>query len=692
MAQKKQLVENSEDATWSDPYSKETAGDRVQNIQGRTFLTATAALPLIEQLERQLEAVGQKEGYADQVNALKDRNLLSQRLAGFNDVMLMRKPILQLPVTDPLARTEILSDFTNRVRAVVGERNGISPLPANLFLPLREGPFQIRKVRLVDRWGEGRVYEFAKGATSSRVIISQALRTPKEVKGGNSRMAYLPPRLVQPARINFRWLATDHASAEAGTHANNSPICGYVVPNFLDSSIHVFNEAGEGLLVIARSGDTVVERPFPGKQEIIEPKDQLLNKLIHSITGKNRRIKKLNMLKDLLEAARESTGANLPENYAQFDGLALLMGCPLALVRAKLDLELRGEPSINQSWNARETEYFGRERHVHPTLDFEKLRFAVRLGEKHRANDGFFAYFILKGDNLIREVYSPYAKPHTLHASATDLTAEKYWNELSNLKKWLELEEERRNSRKAEEKKLKKRLPAISKRLQELESYHDLTNEDVQEQILLQNAQNELENRAKGLPNEIALIEARITAYNTDIDKLQREHGYKSSGLGLYKPHGDLLTLSAEADELHLGILMDPRSPVHLTTGVLPEKRIDIPPDLFADALNNIQMAFLTTPVISPEPVWQAPESESDELVQQPFLLTAPFQPGYEWSWLQPGATEKENIHFPADQIQEPRTGYFQPAGPQIIFDGWMKLQPTTTKPSSTSDKTDRDE
>ncbi|MBR9921100.1 MAG: hypothetical protein GYB31_09695 [Bacteroidetes bacterium] len=702
-----QRKDSFEEWAGSDPYSAEIGGKRIQNIQGRTFLTGGAAVPLIEQLERQLEHLDEQDLNRDVctslIKELKERNLLSQRMAGFNEVMLMRKPILQLPVTDPLARTEILSDFTKRVRAVVGERNGTSPLPSNLFLPLREGPFQIRKVRLVDRWGEGRVYQFGQNASANRVIISEALRVPERVSPRTSNMAYLPPRLVQPARINFRWLATDHASADAGTHANNSPICGYLVPNFLDSSIHVFNAAGEGLLVIARSCQYVVQRPFPGKQEVASPADEILANLVRSLTGETRRLKKLGMLEAMLAAARESTGANLPENYAQFDGLALLMGRPLALVRAKLNLELRGEAAVNQSWNARETEYFGKEKHVHPTLDFDKLRFAVRLGEKHRANDGFFAYFIHKGKNLVQEVYSPYARPNTSDLASADMTAEAYWRKQSNLKKWLEGEEEREAYRKTEKKDLTARISAILERIKTLDpSFNpdipngrvkpELTTDEEEELELLLANWEEMTERQGGLEEELEIIAARILAFQKDIKALELDYGLKLDGLGLYKPHNDLLTLSAEEDELQLGILMDPRSPVHLTTGIFPEKRVDIPSDLFADALNNIQMAFLTTPVISPEPVWQAPEADSGELVQQPFLLTAPFQPGYEWSWLQPGATENDNKHFPADQIQEPRTGYFQPAGPQIIFDGWMKLQPTATETSSTYDKTARDE
>jgi hypothetical protein len=684
--EKKAVKEKAEEFTkWlkDDQYLNKTGGKRIQAVQGRTFLNSSAASPMIQQIEDQLNRVGKKEEYASLINDLKEMDLLSQRLAGFNDVMLMRKSIMQLPVTDPLARTDILEDFTDRIREVVGKYNSISPLPSNLFMPLREGPFQIRRIRLVDRWGRGRLLEFGAQASSNEVIISEALRVPEAIKERKDNMAYLPPRLVQPARLNFRWLSSEHPSAEAGTHADNSPICGYLVPNFLDKSIHVFNAKGEGLLVMARSGNRVVKTPFPGKG-IGAINNPLLKSFIDSIIEEEDQEKASDFLGSFLEAARESTGTNLPENYAQFDGMALLTGRPLALVHAKLDLELRGEAAVNQSWHARETVFFNRENHVHETLEFEKLRFAVRLGDRHRANDGFFAYYIHKSGIPVKELYSPYVSKEPSAADAED-----YWKIFSNLKKWKTLESERKAFREKELKSLEKRLPALKSRLDRLEEKKRQlsTSEETEMETLLERI-NELEELKTGLKNEVDNIQERIEEIENSILSHQETHGYKTTGLGMYRPHNDLLTLSAnpEKEKLELGILMDPRSAVHLTTGILPEKRVDIPIELFMDALNNIQIAFLTTPVISPPPVWKPVDPDSDELQLQSFLLPAPTQQGYQWSWLQPGPDEK-NEEYPADQIQVPPPGYFFFSEPQIIFDGWMKMNPDQTTDNTTSDE-----
>jgi hypothetical protein len=80
------------------------------------------------------------------------------------------------------------------------------------------------------------------------------------------------------------------------------------------------------------------------------------------------------------------------------------------------------------------------------------------------------------------------------------------------------------------------------------------------------------------------------------------------------------LQLSLEAASFKtLTMLVDPRGDVHATTGVLPVKTIHIPRDMYADALKNIQITFVTMPVLT----------DANEIA-----LPLPQETGYEWSWL----------------------------------------------------------
>ena len=95
-------------------------------------------------------------------------------------------------------------------------------------------------------------------------------------------------------------------------------------------------------------------------------------------------------------AAVDSGLANIdPENYAQHQELALLMGRPVALVRASVDLELRDAPAVAQSWNTFRQDLT---RDNRDTENFLNVAFPIRLGEYEQLNDGLVGYWIETSD------------------------------------------------------------------------------------------------------------------------------------------------------------------------------------------------------------------------------------------------------------------------------------------------------
>src|SRR5262249_13568561 len=152
-------------------------------------------------------------------------HLLAQALSGFNEALLMRKQTLQLPISDPLGFADY-QVFTNAVRAAVGSSNRTAPQPHNDFNPIRTGILKINQLRLVDTFGQVQTLLLQ----NNEIIATDVMTTP-----ANAHLAILPPRIVQPARINFRWLAADNAftleendDPEMNSHPVSSPICGWL--------------------------------------------------------------------------------------------------------------------------------------------------------------------------------------------------------------------------------------------------------------------------------------------------------------------------------------------------------------------------------------------------------------------------------------------------------------------------------
>ena len=79
------------------------------------------------------------------------------------------------------------------------------------------------------------------------------------------------------------------------------------------------------------------------------------------------------------------------------------------------------------------------------------------------------------------------------------------------------------------------------------------------------------------------------------------------------------LQQSIDAEGQNLTMLVDPNGSVHAHSGVLPTKSIAIPSSKFAKAIQNINITFLSTPIITPK-----------DLV----AVSLPNEAGFNWSWV----------------------------------------------------------
>jgi hypothetical protein len=93
------------------------------------------------------------------------------------------------------------------------------------------------------------------------------------------------------------------------------------------------------------------------------------------------------------------------------DNLSSLIGRPLALVRARLDLELAQQPLTDQSW----------EKTLDPdTRNFEQVHFPVVLGDLNLRDDGMLGYFIESERGLAGNEPRAidYSRLYTLHETS----------------------------------------------------------------------------------------------------------------------------------------------------------------------------------------------------------------------------------------------------------------------------------
>lgn len=160
----------------------------------------------------------------------------------------------------------------------------------------------------------------------------------------------MPPRLLRPTRLDLRFLQAGTDAKEATPTAG--PVCGYLVPDYLDQALEVFDATGKSLGQLRGNGSGFEWEPAPGIEA------HSASRMVASIANPHlKRVVQGLLDAGLADLARQRTPGSAPSPLtavlALFDAvrgtvdrkgdteefMALLMGAPIAVVRAKIGLE-----------------------------------------------------------------------------------------------------------------------------------------------------------------------------------------------------------------------------------------------------------------------------------------------------------------------------------------------------------------
>jgi hypothetical protein len=583
---------------------------------GSNLLTPHAKLQLPGQIRDFLEKRQTQNPTVE--DALRKVSAMAQTLNGFNEALLMRKQTLQLPIADPMGFDDA-RPFTEAVRIAGGNQNRSAPQPLDDFNPIRAGVLKILDLRLVDTFGRTQTLTLK----DERVITTEALSAP-----GAPHLISLPPRLVQSARLNFRWLSADHGDAatadepEMNAHPATTPVCGWLIPNNVDNSLMVYDNAGQPLGSInLPSTDDADKQRYQWVKQIRNPH---LKTLVNHLIDQGQ-----DYFDDFLTALEGALENIDPENFAQHEALALLIGRPIAVVRATLDLELRGRPAINQDWNVfrldlerdlQSEDNPGSGLVSRDTDKFTEVKFPIRLGDERQLNDGLVGYW--------KEVWSAdgktYAYEIRFYVHACDTAR------VMTAPRALETDLDALPISPAQ----KRALALLLRNSEGVIKRHSLLARFADGDALWQ-----------------LLCDKRV------IEELIRDPRIR------YAADEPELFQAIGSPPQKMTMLVDPRGAVHASCGALPTKAIHIPPDQYAEALRSLAITFLSAPVMT---------------TQGKINLPLPAEPGYAWSWLAKSGekwappSEIGPVNLQADW-----------SGPQEIREGWLRLTKATEKVKS---------
>jgi hypothetical protein len=329
---------------------------------------------------------------------LQDGALLGQALAGLHQAFLRRDVTLPRVQPDRAApwHTNAGADTADpRVEPLLAApRNGmgtqrLAPPTENRdrsFSLQRAGALRIHQLWLVDDFGQ--TCDLLHGSTAGR--SSGQTLNPRVRWGRDSSVVSLPPRIVQPARLNF-----DFARDGGG------PIAGWVFYNQLDGAVSLCDASGAllgELVEVENESDAEVQweslqRPRPARADVNTIADETLRAFASSLLREDG-VQRLRTLISTIDGALTHIR---PGTDAQEHAWA---SRPLALARARIGFELYGDPWSDPAAPV-------------PPVDtaaaaIAKLQLPVRLGCADDPADGLVGTFVGGNDGFSRLVPAPW--------------------------------------------------------------------------------------------------------------------------------------------------------------------------------------------------------------------------------------------------------------------------------------------
>ena len=293
-------------------------------------------------------------------------------------------------IADELERMDVLvgamDRFNSKLRAGfvadgVARPEPGAAVPAD-FWPLRSGFMRIKRLRLVDCFGQ--VLDLAGSDATTPARMDDIVRSEPLTVTGRPDLLELAPRFTAPSRLWFRFVSAADDAVDAGDGA--SPLCGFVLPNHLDGDLQFSSADGHGLGAVRFDrASGVVWEDSPGQPTSIgkSPAVAVDNRHLGAVAqglldwGTVDATPDAPAVDTALSSLLRIVDATLwsvdPFAHIGEEHLALLVGHPIAVLRAKIRVEVN-EP-------------------VTPGV-VRGLRVPVRIGAIAHWHDGLLAYFV----------------------------------------------------------------------------------------------------------------------------------------------------------------------------------------------------------------------------------------------------------------------------------------------------------
>ncbi|GLW11364.1 hypothetical protein Misp01_64920 [Microtetraspora sp. NBRC 13810] len=348
----------------------------------------------------------QRAQLEDWLTAIGDWGFLAQELTGFNerlaarDTRAFRRPTPGDPGFPQIAELAGYPDAATADGLPARYRGRVTTAPylpqgaSAPFQETRQGQIYLRQLFLYDKFGRvldvvnpdpegGGLHDYR----NFPLVIDDALATETSLLPSIASVAQLPPRPLQPARLDFDLLDGMTGSRVVGTDAELNPVGGWVLPNHLDHSLLLYDPTGRLLgtyrLLVTQDGRLGQWEPPPDGGVTTLDQVAALAPVVAGLIRSPRLAPEAGFTA-FLDVIDSTLWTSDPLGTRADQNLSVLIGRPLALVPAQLRLRLDGAPIFDTGWAATLSP---------PPPSFTGDEFAVRLGDQLARDDGLIGYF-----------------------------------------------------------------------------------------------------------------------------------------------------------------------------------------------------------------------------------------------------------------------------------------------------------
>ncbi|MFE1788638.1 hypothetical protein ACFW7J_09620, partial [Streptomyces sp. NPDC059525] len=314
----------------------------------------------------------------------READYLSQTLDGFGAAIAQRQPMAGLQPTGDFADLIGNGDYPPPDPGPM-KASDWDPDPVSTFQELRAGQLAFLDVAVVDRFGRS-VNLIAANPNNFPLEMPDTMR-PAHPVNDYAQLVELGPRLLQPARLRFDFLAaTTDEDTDLTPGAN--PVCAWLLHNRLDQSIvvHAPDGAALGELRVTLDPDgprKVTWSALPGSEVTRFEHLEAIARHAYLLLGavKTRGPETFDAFRATLDRALQTIDPDGPAD----PGLGFLLGRPLALVRTRLTMNLRGPLRGDVSWKSI----------FDPApCQLPGYPWTIRLGEAQQSDDGLVGYVL----------------------------------------------------------------------------------------------------------------------------------------------------------------------------------------------------------------------------------------------------------------------------------------------------------